>query len=310
MSDHKLAFTSPAAAPRWKRLMLYSPLARILIFVLMMVALTVALYTPFRELGWTAKDASATKSGVVELLVRALAPLIAYVLLVRLVERRRIAELALGKVIPDGLVGIAAGLMMVSATVGILALLGSYHIMGFNPDMNWLGLLTLVGLGAAIGEEIMFRGVLFRIVEEGLGTWWALVLSALFFGAIHFGNQGATIWSSIAIAVDAGLMLGLLYHVTRSLSLCMGLHAAWNFFQGPFYGIPVSGFKADGWLLSTLSGPDWLTGGEFGLEGSVVMVAVCSLVTLGLLIIALRRGSLVACPPWQRLRHRNGRSVT
>ena len=305
MSDHELVFTTPAAATPWKRWMLYSPFARILIFALMMVVLTIALYTPFREIGWTAKDAAATKSGLVEFVVRALAPLIAYLLLVRLIERRSIAELAPGKLIPGGLMGISAGLTMVSATVGILALLDSYHVIGFNSGMNWLGMLTLVGLGAAIGEEVMFRGVLFRIVEEGLGSWWALALSALFFGAIHFGNQGATFWSSIAIAVDAGLMLGLLYHVTRSLPVCMGLHAAWNFFQGPFYGTPVSGFKAEGWLVSTLSGPDWLTGGEFGLEGSVVMVAVCSLITLGLLIVALRRGSLVPCRPWQRLRHRN-----
>ena len=305
MSEYKLAFTTPVAAPAWKRWVLYSPLARILIFVLMMVVLTIAMYALFRQVGWTAKDAAPIKNGLMELVVRALAPLFAYLLLVKLIERRPIAELSPAKWIPGALAGIAAGLLMVSATVGILALLGSYHVIGLNPEMNWLGLLTLVGLGAAIGEEVMFRGALFRIVEEGLGSWWALALSALFFGAIHFGNQGATLWSSVAIAVDAGLMLGLLYHVTRSLPICMGLHAAWNFFQGPFYGTPVSGFKADGWLVSTLSGSSWLTGGEFGLEGSVVMVGVCSLITLGLLSIALRRGSLVPCRPWQRLLHRN-----
>ena len=111
-------------------------------------------------------------------------------------------------------------------------------------------------------------------------------------------------WSGIAITIAAGLMLGLLYHVTRSLAVCIGFHAAWNFFEGPFYGSPVSGFKTDGWLMSTFTGPDWLTGGTFGLDGSAVLVAVCSLITIGLLIVALRRGSLVPCRPWQRLRKR------
>lgn len=93
----------------------------------------------------------------------------------------------------------------------------------------------MAGLGAGIGEEILFRGVLFRIVEEGLGTWAALLVSALFFGAVHLGNPGATLWSSATIAIEAGLLFGLLYHVTRSLYLCMGVHAAWNFMQGTVY---------------------------------------------------------------------------
>jgi membrane protease YdiL (CAAX protease family) len=177
----------------------------------------------------------------------------------------------------------------------MLWLLGSYHVTGFNPDADWLPALLLVGLGAGIGEEILFRGVLFRIVEEGLGTWAALLVSALFFGAVHLGNPGATLWSSAAIAIVAGLLFGLLYHVTRSLYLCMGVHAAWNFMQGTVYGTPVSGTSADGWLISTRSGPDWLSGGVFGAEASVVALLICSMLSLGLLIIALRRGTLV--PP-------------
>jgi len=135
--------------------------------------------------------------------------------------------------------------------------------------------------------------VLFRIVEEGLGSWWALVISALFFGASHIANPGATLWSSAAIAIEAGLLFGMIYHLTRSLSLCMGLHAAWNFAQGTIYGIPVSGTRADGWLVSTRSGPDWLSGGVFGAEASVVALTLCSLCTAGLLVVVVRRGSIV-----------------
>jgi membrane protease YdiL (CAAX protease family) len=172
-------------------------------------------------------------------------------------------------------------------------------VTGTQADVPWLGALLVVGLGAGIGEEIIFRGALFRIVEEGLGTWWALAISALLFGAIHIGNPGATLWSSAAIAIEAGLLFGLLYHVTRSLPLCMGVHAAWNFAQGAIYGIPVSGSTAKGWLVSRRSGPDWLSGGVFGAEASVVALALCTLCSLGLIAFALRRGSIVP-PFWRR----------
>jgi membrane protease YdiL (CAAX protease family) len=293
MHEQTVAFTTPPEAPRWKRWLLFSPLARIVIFVLMFMALSFATGAPLHALGWLGKDASSTAHGLAQFLMRAVPALLAYLLLVRFVERRAITELAPRKLLPDGALGTAAGLLLFSAVVGALYLFGSYHVTGTNPNADWVSALLMVGLGAGIGEEIMFRGVLFRIVEEGMGTWAALIVSALFFGAVHLGNPGATLWSSAAIAIEAGLLFGMLYHVTRSLPLCMGLHAAWNFTQGTIYGIPVSGTSADGWLVSTRSGPDWLSGGVFGAEASVVALAIGLLCTLGLLVIALRRGSIV-----------------
>lgn len=306
MSINSLAFVKPAGAPRWKRWLVFSPLARIVIFAVLMVALTFALGAVARVLGLTAKDAPVVAHGVTMLLIRALPAVIAYLILVRWIERRPVRELAARKLLPDGAIGIAAGLLLFSGVVGVLYLLGSYHVTGSNPDAAWLPALLVVGLGAGIGEEIIARGVLFRIVEEGLGTWVALILSALFFGAAHIANPGATLWSSAAIAIEAGLLFGMLYHVTRSLALCMGLHAAWNFAQGTIYGIPVSGTSADGWLVSVRTGPDWLSGGKFGAEASVVALCLCSLCTVALLIVALRRGSIVPCRPWQALLQRMG----
>ena len=304
MHDASVAFVTPAGAPRWKRWLVFSPLARIVIFVLMFMALSFGMGTLVHMLGWGGKDAPANVHAMAQFLMRAVPALLAYLLLVKLVERRPITELAPRRLLPDGIIGLFGGLLLFSAVVGVLYLLGSYHVIGFNPHADWLPALMVVGLGAGIGEEIMFRGVLFRIAEEGLGSGWALLVSALFFGAVHLANPGATLWSSAAIAIEAGLLFGMLYHVTRSLPLCMGLHAAWNFAQGTIYGIPVSGLKADGWLVSTRSGPDWLSGGVFGAEASVIALALCSLCTLALLIVAVRRGSIMPCRPWQRLRQR------
>jgi hypothetical protein len=299
MHDKTVAFTTPASAPRWQRWAAYSPLARIVIFIALMIGFSVAVGALAGAFGWHGKLASPLQRALMQLVMRALPALLAYLVLVRWVERRTPTELSPRSLIPHGIVGIVAGALLFSAVVSVLWLLGSYHVVGSNPHANWLGALLVVGLGAGIGEEIMFRGVLFRITEEGLGTGWALLISAVFFGAVHIANPGATLWSSAAIAIEAGLLFGLLYHVTRSLPLCMGLHAAWNVMQGTVYGIPVSGTPADGWLVSTRSGPDWLSGGVFGAEASVIALALCSLCTLALLAVALRRGSLVL-PCWRR----------
>ena len=307
MQDTSIVFATPVTAPAWKRCLLFSPLARIVIFVALSMALGLTFGSLLHLLGWHNKYVASVGFGLVQFLMRAMPSLLAYLLLVHFVERRPVTELTPSRLLPDGAIGTVAGLLLFSAVIGMLHLLGSYHVTGTNPNAPWIPALLMVGLGAGIGEETMFRGVLFRIVEEGLGSWWALLISALFFGAVHIGNPGATLWSSAAIAIEAGLLFGLIYHVTRSLSLCMGVHAAWNFAQGTIYGVPVSGLKADGWLVSTRTGPDWLSGGVFGAEASVIALGLCSLCTLVLVLVALRRGSIVLCCPWQQLLQRFGR---
>jgi membrane protease YdiL (CAAX protease family) len=220
----------------------------------------------------------------------------AYLFLVYVIERRRPAELAWRRVLPHGAAGTLIGFLLITVVVGVLWLAGSYQVTGTNPDAPWIKPLLLFGLGAAITEEILTRGVLFRIIEEGLGTWAALLISAAIFGFGHIFNPGATLWTSLAISIEAGLLFGLLFHVSRSLPLCIGLHMAWNFTQGMVWGVPVSGTSDPGWLVSVRTGPDWLSGGAFGAEASVVAIVVCSAFTAALLAVALRRRSIV--PPW------------
>lgn len=299
MQSGQLAFVTPTAAPAWQRWLVFSPVARIVTFTALLFGLGFAVHAVPPLLGWTAKTASPLQHALATLCMQLVPTLIGYVMLVKLVERRRLDELSLRSLAPFGAAGLLAGTVLFSIVVGVLWLLGSYHVTGINPQVNWLPAVLVAGIGAGIGEEILTRGVLFRIIEEGLGTWWALAISALFFGAAHIANPGATLWSSLAIAVEAGVLLALIYHVTRSLWACIGLHAAWNIMQGTVYGIPVSGMPVDGWLVSTRTGQDWLSGGGFGAEASVVALALCSLCSVALLVIALRRSSIVP-PCWRR----------
>lgn len=299
MNHPSIAFTTPVAASRSQRWLLYAPAARIVLFAIMMIGFGLAIHQIVIALGWTAKATGPLLHALASLSMQLLPALLGYLILVKLIERRSPSELSLRDIPTYGIAGLVAGAVLFSIVVGVLWLAGSYHVLGINWQVNWLPAVLVVGIGAGIGEEIAMRGVLFRIIEEGAGTWWALAVSAVFFGAAHIENPGATLWSSVAIAIEAGVLLALIYHVTRSLWACIGLHAAWNIMQGTVYGIPVSGGDADGWLVSTRTGPDWLSGGAFGAEASVVALLLCSSVSLALLIVTLRRHSIVR-PVWKR----------
>lgn len=299
MPAAQIAYTTPATATPWQRWMVFSPFGRVAFFVALYIVMFKLLSAGISLTGITAPGASPLSRAVGVVLMQLIPAITAYVILVRAIERRRLQELAARDIPTFGLAGLVAGAVLFSIVVLVLWLAGSYHVTAINAEVNWLPAVLTTGLGAGIGEEIITRGVLFRAVEEGLGTWWALAISALFFGAAHIFNPGATLWSSLAIAIEAGILLALLYHVTRSLWACIGLHAAWNVMQGTVYGIPVSGTAAHGWLVSHCTGPDWLSGGVFGAEASVVALIVCSSCSALLLIVALRRGSIVP-PSWRR----------
>lgn len=295
---YALAFRTPADAPAAKRWALYSPLARFVLFALVVAAIGFLLKTALEPLGMIGPRAARLQGISSALLMYLLTSITAYLVVTRMVERRWPMELLRGRrLLPDIALGLVCGAAYISACAGALWLAGAYTVVDTRADIQFAGQLLITGIGAGVFEEIVFRGVLFRMIEEGLGTWAALLTSALLFGFVHISNPGATAWSSVAIAIEAGLLLGMAYHVTRSLPLCMGIHAAWNFTQGAVYGSPVSGMQTkNSWLVPQFSGPDWLTGGAFGFEASVVSAGIGLVIAATLMLLAQRRGTLV---PWR-----------
>ncbi len=277
----------------------HAPLTRIAVFVMLLIGM---LYATNHVLAAFGFPRSQDKPSDGQLAVIALCYLLSfafpYWLLVRWLEQRKVEELAARKLLPDTILGLALGAGLMLLATGLLWLAGAYRIVGAQADAPWIRGLLVAGVLPGVTEEIVSRGVLYRIVEDGMGSWIALVVSSLFFGFAHAMNANATLWSCIAIAIEAGLLLGLLYTVTRSLYVCMGLHAAWNFVQGPVLGIPVSGIDQHGLLVSTLSGPVWLSGGAFGAEASVVTVLLLTTMSGALAVVAVRRG-LIKSPFWR-----------
>jgi membrane protease YdiL (CAAX protease family) len=175
--------------------------------------------------------------------------------------------------------------------VGVIALFGGYRIEGVASVE---GMLTVIGMSVtvAVTEEVLYRGIVFRLIAGRFGPVLALIVSALLFGATHLVNPGATLWGALAVALEAGLMLAAAFLLTRSLWLPIALHLAWNSVSVGVFGTIGSGGEArEGLLRGVFSGPDWLTGGAFGAEGSVVAIVICSAATVVLLILARVAGA-------------------
>ncbi len=134
----------------------------------------------------------------------------------------------------------------------------------------------------AAAEEAAMRGYLLQALAEAWGGGWALWITSGLFGALHLGNPNTT-WIGLANILGAGLFLGIVYLKTASLWWASGAHLGWNWAHGFLFDLPVSGLELidTPMLEPSTDGADWLSGGPFGPEGSVlatVVLAVASLV--------------------------------
>jgi hypothetical protein len=222
------------------------------------------------------------------------AVIMVYTLTMKSLARRSIPELARQRAGLETVMGVLIGIILIIGSSLIIAAMGGYSFQWAHAADTGAALTASIAsaLGAAVVEELIFRGLMFQAIEGWGGSGLALAVTSLFFGAAHLGNAGATLWSAIAIALEAGVLLGSAFLWRRNLWFTMGLHLAWNALEG-LLGIPVSGHIASGLLTVKVNGPAFLTGGEFGLEGSVVPVMLSLLISIPMLIGAARNRALV-----------------
>lgn len=208
-------------------------------------------------------------------------------------ERREVTELAKKDVAAPVFRGTLVGIATFAAVMLNLYWLDHLEFDGMGSVSGAFGQVGLMA-AAAVTEELIFRGLLLRLIERRLGSWIALSVTAVLFGLMHMANENATLFGALAIAVEAGCMLGAAYLATRSLWLPIGLHFGWNFAEGGIFSAAVSGnSESEGLLETAISGPQLLTGGEFGPEASLYSILFCSVLTVAFLLLARRRGLLI-----------------
>jgi membrane protease YdiL (CAAX protease family) len=170
--------------------------------------------------------------------------------------------------------------IMIATIYFSLLMLGylSVENIGFNAG-TFTSIITILAslfsIGFAVGwsEELVFRGYLLQNLTEGIGIKWAVILSSIFFGLVHMLNPNASVLAGILITIITFLLVAGWLR-TGQLWVPMGLHAGWNFFMGPIFGLPVSGRSAESLVDNVIVGPEWITGGEFGPEGGIIVLPV------------------------------------
>ncbi len=178
--------------------------------------------------------------------------------------------------IKDFLLGIIFG--AISLTIAVLLAMPTNGIsLTFNQTSDFSSIFWTITTSfivffiAALFEEVLFRGYILQTFFRANLAWFGIILTSLLFAFVHNGNPSAN-FLSFANTFLAGIWFGIAYLKTRSLWLTFGLHLSWNWFQGAFFGINVSGLSQlapNPLLQATDQGPTWLTGGSYGIEAGI-----------------------------------------
>lgn len=228
---------------------------------------------------------------VVRWLLSTLVLLVTYHFLFRYYEGRDITELSRIGLFRESLVGLSTGALSIAFIIAVLNFLGYYTLLSITNASSLL-LLLLLFITLSVFEELVFRGIIYRVTEESLGTNLALIISALFFGLAHLPNEHANA-ISVASAASGGILAGLLFSMTKRLWLPIFFHAGWNWAQASL-GVAVSGIvELSGFVQSRIEGPELITGGAFGPENSILTIGLVLMLSVVAYYLTWKRGYIV-----------------
>src|SRR5829696_839159 len=215
---------------RWRALL--GPLGRIVLAIVLVVGAVAVAQVAVKVLRGVLSFGGVVPAlyYLAYLIVSVLVAYFVYRAYVRLVERRALSELSRRGAPTEMGVGMLVGLGLIGTTVGVLWALGFYSVAGTNAFTVVFVSLANDGAGAFV-EEVVLRGVIFRITEERLGTWVALAISVVLFALLHLASPNATVTSTVVVGVEGGVLLSSAYVLTRRLWLAIGIHFGWDFSQ-------------------------------------------------------------------------------
>ncbi len=224
--------------------------------------------------------------------------ILSYILFFKKYDKRAITEFSAKGLAKNLTIGILIGFVLQSFTILVMYLNGNYSVVNINP-VSFILIPFAIMFTVAIIEEILVRGIIFRIVEEKLGSYISLTISSVLFGVFHLANPHGTLISGICITT-AGFMLGAAFIYSRNLWFPIALHFAWNFTQSGIFGAITSGNEKTSSLLEAkIHGPEFITGGEFGPEGSIQAIVFCALGTILLLVLSQKQNKIIT-PYWKK----------
>ena len=180
------------------------------------------------------------------------------------------------------LIGLGFALAFIGGLFLVLWLIGAINITGYVGFKPGVFIVSVMLFMAAFDEELIFRGyILNNMMDSTSNRWIALAGSSLLFALLHSGNTNVwSTWVPMTELFAAGFILGISYTFTKNLWFPTFFHFGWNFFQGLF-GFEISGFNVDSWKIisheNTGNVPDIVSGGAFGIEGSVITLS-CTII--------------------------------
>ena len=220
----------------------------------------------------------------------------------RFIEKRPLTSMGFVKknVFRDYIVGLVIGFLMFGAVVFINIITGAMSIEGINKNLTATGVAFIVifFIGFVIqgaSEEILVRGYFMTSLGSKHNLWLALLISSGMFGILHIGNPGFTLLGFVNIVL-VGVLFGLYIICFDNIWGACALHTMWNFVQGNFYGIPVSGLGVSDSVFITTINEDMklINGGTFGAEGGLATTIVQVFCIGGLLLYMKKTGRFIS----------------
>lgn len=189
----------------------------------------------------------------------------------------KIPEVTLGYtdrgIVKDSLLGWGLGIILVGVGFVILYIFDQIEIEGIDFSPFYFFGFIIFFIVQSFSEEIIFRGFLIPMIQYRLGTITALIISSLLFFAVHLGNPNASLLGMINL-ICGGFLMGLIFLKYKNIWAPTGFHASWNFVQSAFLGFPVSGLEIHSLIDLEETGNDYITGGAFGYEGSLISIII------------------------------------
>jgi len=201
-----------------------------------------------------------------------------YYLLMRYYEKRGFHDFGRKNALKETWNGLLIGMTPILTAVALMYGLGYYQVVDVNNFWVFLPSATFI-LGGVVLEELVFRGIVFKVIENWKGSTIALIASAIIFQIPHFMNPHEDVLPAL-LGTLFGIVTALMYMHTRQLWLPIAFHYAWNLMQ-PIMGTTLSGISEfEELLIVQIEGPELITGSQFGVEDSLVILISLSILAI------------------------------